>query len=358
MASIDTTTGQVVTPPVPTLVAPPAPTAATVYSAPNIVQAATAPVAAVNPALEDYNAYMNTPEMIAARDNVSTLQQSINAEKSGLRNTTTGLEYQNDSALGTTGASTNLIGRQVGRASELSTNRQAALGEQYQAALAYQQGLEATAKDKYNIIQAEKSKIQSLIAQTGNQAGIKVTDSFETATEKAFNWEKEQKKAAEKKSKDKTDDERAKELKKLISQMGGSTKTKNGGTMKLKELESAYEKLSGEKYKKTESRSDQEWAMKVAQYNKSMAGGTNTEFYKTANALKSQGKDWGYISGELGKKYDLTPGSAYSKQLDAIMTGKSGQAASGEVAKIMNALGVDAETAQKLILEEMKTGSE
>jgi hypothetical protein len=176
---------------------------------------------------------MNTPEMIAARAKTAELQQAINAERQGLRNTTTGLQYQNTGALGTTGASINLIGTQVGRASDVASNRLAGLGENLTAQQTLLNSLEATQKEKYNIIQAEKSKLQSLIAQTGGQAGITTSDTYETAVQKAYQWEKKEKekatKEAESKAKKEADDTRKKSLKSEIAKLGGKTKNKKGG---------------------------------------------------------------------------------------------------------------------------------
>lgn len=274
MASIDTSTGKIVTPPVPSVVTPTVapPTASTVYSAGNLASAS-AGTTTVNPILDEYTQYMNSPELQAAKAKTAEIQSAINAEKAGLRSTTTGLEYQNQQALGTTGASMNLIGTQVGRASSLASDRISALGDQYSSALAYQQGLEQTAREKYNIIAEERSRVKSLIAQTGNQAGILATDTFEVATDKAYKWQKAQDKKAEKKAQEKADEEEKKNLKSLIAKLGGSTKNSKGGSLNLSKLRKEYERLTGEQYKKEQSRADQEWAMKVAAHNKSMASG-------------------------------------------------------------------------------------
>jgi len=58
----------------------------------------------------------------------------------------------------------------------------------------------------------------------------------------------------------------------------------------------------------------------------------STEFWKSANSMKTAGKSWGDIAHQLGANYDLTPGSDYSSQLDAIMTGNAPKATS----KFMN----------------------
>lgn len=326
METIDPTTGQVVpqatpvapvTPPTPTVVQPvQPPTAQTVYSAHNITQAALNPVKAVNPALEEYNAYLKTPEMLAAKARTAELQQAINAEKQGLRSTTTGLEYQNDQALGSTGASMNLIGRQVGRASELSSDRQAALGEQLQAATAYQQGLEQTAREKYNIVQAEKSKINALIVQTGNQAGISPTDTFEVATEKAFKWEQKQKEEA-KKTAQKDD------LKAKLQALG----LKTSGSMK--DLEKRLNKAIKEDKASKKKIADIELALK----NKELAKPYYAPDKKTASDVDQQyssalpllvDKNTGYADAnkvlQLDQEYFQETGKNFSKNtLDRIL---------------------------------------
>ena len=337
MASIDSTTGQIVTPPTPTVAPIPAPTASTVYSAPNIVQAATSPALPVNQAVEEYNAYMNTPELTAARNSVSELQKAINSERAGLRNTTTGLEYQNDNALGTTGASMNLIGRQVGRANELSSNRQAALGDQFSAATAYLQGLENTRKEQYQVYTQEKQRIQELIAQTGNKAGISPTDTYEVAVEKAYKWQEDEKKKEEKKAEEAKKDAYKESLKKELRAMGKSTKGS------IKDLEKKLKKENKEAYEKTKSRSDKEWDMKVASFNKSMndtdkKGTKITALLTKAANMSSGGEAWAkknaalyglkesdvtpYLTGNWGDGYRDTPKSVAPKKIGVDSNGE------------------------------------
>jgi len=335
--------------PAPTVSTVPIPTANTVYGATNIAQAATSPVMAPNPALDEYNAFLNTPDMIAARNSVSTIQNAINSEKQGLRNTTTGLEYQNDASGGTTGASINLIGRQVGRASELSSNRQAALGEQFSAASNYLQSLESTKREQYQIVQAEKQRIQAINAQTGGQAGILPTDTYEVAVQKAYKWQKKQDKKAEKKAKEQSDDDRKKALKSEIAKLGGSSKTKKGGTLSLKELEKEYNRLSGEAYKKSQ--------IKTGDGGKSKNTAITALLTKAANMangdtfIKNNAALYGL------KESDLTPYTSKPNWGDGYRSAPAQSTeATGEVRKIMDALGVDAATAQKMILEEAANG--
>lgn len=302
-----------IVPPVPTIapvVTPP--TAQTVYSAPNITQAATQPVLPVNPAVEEYNSFMNTPELIEARNSVRSFQDAINKERQGLRTTTTGLEYQNDQAGGTTGASVNLIGRQVGRASTLASDRIAALGENLNAATAFVQGLEGERRNQYDVFQQNKSKIQSLIAQTGNKAGITLNDTYESAVEKAFNWQAEQDKKAEKKQKEAAEKAEKEQLKALVIQVGGSTKNKKGGSLSIKDLKKEYERLSGEKFKADKARSDAEWSMRVSNFNKGISDEKNkaiTQLLSQAANMSDGGEEWAKRNAALYglKVADVTP---------------------------------------------------
>ncbi|NCC19320.1 MAG: hypothetical protein EOM29_10315, partial [Bacteroidia bacterium] len=166
------------------------PTVADVYSTSNIAQATTAPVQApLSAGQELYNQFLNTPDIQAAKSNVSAIQKQINEANQAFRNAKTGFEYQNEGAMGTTGASANLIGRQIGRASDLTANQVAALSENLAAQQAYLQGLTSEAQDRYNIAQQERNQIQDLITATKGKANITYTDSYEDALQKAAKYE-------------------------------------------------------------------------------------------------------------------------------------------------------------------------
>lgn len=289
------------------------PTVADVYSTANIAQATTAPVQApLSAGQELYNQFLNTPDIQAAKSNVSAIQKQINEANQAFRNAKTGFEYQNEGAMGTTGASANLIGRQIGRASDLTSNTLAGLGENLSAQQAYLESLTSEASNRYNIAQQERNQIQDLITATKGKANITYTDSYEDALQKAAKYEekvlKEEKKQAEKD-----------ELKKIAKSLGIKT-----SGLSRKEIEKKINKyMKSEKAKEEEIR-----AIEIALKKKSLAGGSGTttnanDFYSTATNLKNSGKSWGDIADTLGKKYDLTPGSDYSQQLDAIMTGKA-----------------------------------
>ena len=239
----DPTTGQPIYN-APTVIAPP--TAQAVYSSPNITQAVTAPVARPNLAdpyaLQDY--YMNSPEMQAAKASIQAGQGQINQVNQGLRTTTTALENQNIGAMGSTGASVNLIGGQTARARSLAGNELSALGETQNANLAYLNTLQADAQNKYAIAQQERSQLQDLIRTTGGKAGISYTDNYESALQKASNYEDKLRKEEEKKAKDATDSNYKSELKAQLRALGLSTKTDKGGTLDIKGMEKKLEKYN------------------------------------------------------------------------------------------------------------------
>ena len=170
------------------------PTAQEVYSSANVSSALSNPVSA--PDLSDpyglYDYYMNSAEIKAAKEQVSGFQNQINQTNQALRTTTTALQNQNAAAQGTTGASINLIGKQVGRARELTSNELSALGENYNAAVANLNTYQTDASNRYQIAQGERSLLQSLITSTGGKAGISYTDSYEKALKKATDYTKKQ----------------------------------------------------------------------------------------------------------------------------------------------------------------------
>lgn len=251
MASINQNTGEIVTTPVPSVVQIPAvatPTASTVYSSDNIASAASG-TPTVNPILDEYTQYMNSPELQAAKAKTAEIQGAINAEKAGLRSTTTGLEYQNQGALGTTGASMNLIGTQVGRASSLASDRISALGDQYTGALTYQQGLEQTAREKYSIIANERQNKLILSTQYPG-AGISATDSYETINKKVTDYQKKLK-----------DDDFKSSLKTLALQFG----LKSSGS--TKDLENRIKKYNKEALNTAKRNSELTYKTALEQYN-------------------------------------------------------------------------------------------
>lgn len=272
----------------------PAPTVADVYSTANIAQTATAPVQApLSAGQELYNQFLSTPDIQAAKSNVAAIQKQINEANQAFRNQKTALEYQNENAMGTTGASANLIGRQIGRASDLTSNTLAGLGENLQAQQAYLNSLMTEASNRYNIAQRERDQIQDLIRQTGGKAGITYTDSYETALQKAAEYEekvaKEEAKKAEKE-----------DLKKTLRSLGLST-----SGLSRKEMEKKLKKyMKSEKAKEEEIRQI-EIALKKKEldkpYYKDTGETTPTTFNEVTqrqmiNEALAGGEDWNSIA--------------------------------------------------------------
>lgn len=306
--------------PTPTVINTPTvavPTVADVYSTANIAQTATAPVQApVSAGQELYNQFLNTPDIQAAKANVSAIQQQINQANQAFRNQKTALEYQNENAMGTTGASANLIGRQIGRASDLTSNTLAGLGENLQAQQAYLESLTSEASNRYNIAQRERDQIQELITATKGKANITYTDSYESALQKAAKYEEDVRKEEEKKLEEKAKEERKRaekdDLKKTLKSLGLST-----SGLSRKEMEKKLEKyMKSEKAKEEEIRQI-EIALKKKELDKPYYAPTGSKeddklvkaFEDDVQRLQTQmdkesgGVDWDYSWNYINNKY-------------------------------------------------------
>ena len=282
------------------------PTVADVYSTSNIAQATTAPVQApLSAGQELYNQFLNTPDIQSAKTNVSAIQAQINAANQAFRNAKTGFEYQNEGAMGTTGASANLIGRQIGRASDLTSNTLAGLGENLSAQQAYLNSLISEASNRYNIAQQERNQIQDLITSTKGKANITYTDSYETALQKAAKYEekilKEEKKQAEKD-----------ELKKTAKSLGIKT-----SGLSRKEIEKKINKYMKSKKAKADEIDAIELALKKKELAKPYYAPTgpdgddklvkafesDVERLQTQMDKKNGGIDWDYSWNYINNKY-------------------------------------------------------
>lgn len=274
------------------------PTASDVYSADNVAQTLTTPATAVD--LSDpyglYDSFLNSADIQAAKAGVTSTQADIDAVNKALRTTTTALEGQNESAMGTTGASVNLIGKQVGRARDLTSNELAALSETLSAQTANLNTLQTDAQNRYAIAQQERAQLQDLIRSTGGKAGINYTDSYEDALKKASKYEEEQMKEAEKKAyKD--------NLKEQLRAFGSSTKG-----LSKNELEKKLKKKMKQAGMADAEMKELELALKRKELNKPYykpdnAGGdttlknsyTNTEQNRFIEEALAGGEDWNAI---------------------------------------------------------------
>lgn len=238
------------------------PTPDQVYSPANVASAMNAPAA--RPDLSDpfglYDFYLNTPEIQAARQALQANQGQIIQANQALRTTTRALENQNENAQGSTGASINLIGRQVGRARQLTADEIAALSEQQQVAQANLDTLLKLGSDRLSIAREERGRLQELIAATGGQAGISFTDTFESAVKKADKY-------IEKKAEKERDSEYKRALQRELILMGESTKTKKGGTLDIKGLEKKLQKLNKEAKDEAKKLADLKYQAALEEFN-------------------------------------------------------------------------------------------
>jgi len=316
----------------------------TVYSADNVAQTLTNPAA--KPDLSDpfgtYSFYMNSPEIQAAKAQAQSVMEAINASRQGLRTTTTALQNQNENAQGGTGASINLIGRQVGRARELTSNELSALSENQMAAQSYLDTLTQDATAKYNIAESQRAQVQDLIRQTGGKAGISYADTYESAVKKADTYmvkqEKEAKKEAYKDS-----------LKQTALQLGIKTNGKN-----TKELEKSLKKYYKSEKEYNNKIKDLELKAKQQALAKSGTGTGSTTAVTALNSLlekaaqmPSGGREW---AASVAKTYGVNPADV------AKATAQNGwEGAYRDAAKLNEQKPLSAESTK--VLENAKSGS-
>ena len=297
--------------PIPTVVgATPPPTIQDVYSGDNIQQASTAPAPAPN--LQDpyglYDQFMGSQELKDARANVLATQGMINTSKQALRTTTEALNNQNEQAMGGTGASINLIGKQVGRARNLTSNELAGLGETLQGQQALLGSLESDAQNRYNIALREREQLNDLIRQTGGQAGITYTDSYEGAIKKAQAWEREELKRKEKEAEKRAKKERKRqeraELKKMLRAIGKKT---SGSKREMRRRLRKYYKKQGAYEDKMK---DLDYRIKLKAFNKPYykptSGGGNDKLQEGYAGIKN------FFERNKGNDGKVSP-SAYRK---------------------------------------------
>jgi hypothetical protein len=274
--TVITTTQAPPVPPVAPVVPPVNPT--DVYSGGNIAQTLNAPVA--KPDLSDpfgvRSFYLDSPEIKAAKEAAKATAEAINAAKSGLRTTTTALQNQNDQAMGGTGASINLIGRQVGRARDLTSNELAALSDNQLANNAYLDTLTQDATAKYQIAEGQRGQLQDLIRQTGGKAKIAYTDNYETAVSKAQSY-------LDKQAKQEKNDNYKQGLKAAALDLGLKT---DGST---KDLEKRIKKVKASAISEAKRNADLAYKTNVAQYNK-MIESTKPKTFDIASLFPNQGQ--------------------------------------------------------------------
>lgn len=290
----------------PTVISPNVPTVTPqqAYSPANVAQTLTSPVA--KPDLSDPFAtrdfYMNSPEIKAAKAQAQSVMEAINASRQGLRTTTTALQNQNEQAQGGTGASINLIGRQVGKARELTSNELSALSENQMAAQSYLDTLTQDANANYAIAESQRAQVQDLIRQTGGKAKITYADTYESAVKKADSYMKKQEKEAKESAyKD--------SLKQTALQLGIKTTGKN-----TKELEKSLKKY----YKSDREYNEKVKALELQAKQKALSGGGSgsttavtalNSLLEKAAQMPSGGREW---AASVAKTYGVNPADVAS----------------------------------------------
>lgn len=240
----------------------PAPTAADVYSSDNIAQAVVQPTAKLD--LSDpsgiYDYYMKGEDVTAKQSQYEKDLAALGKAKSTAasrqlaieQNPLEGMQY--------------IVGAQS-RAGQLDAAQISALADAVGVSQSALLAAKETAREKANIAMEQRSQLTSLITQ---YPGAKITyyDTIDSAAKKIEKYNKQKEK-----------DEYKDELKKQLISLGKSTKG-----LSTKELEKKLKKYNKEALSEAKSRSDQEWNMKVAQFNKSMSdnGLSQTEI-KTKN---------------------------------------------------------------------------
>jgi len=219
-------TQQIITaPPIP---APP--TASTVYSAPNITQAVTAPVAPPN--LSDpmgiYDYYVKGADVTNAQNQSIADQQALAKAKATAQARQLAIE-QNPLE-----SQQFIVGAQS-RAGQLDAQQLSALADAAGVSQSAYLAARETASQKANILMDQRNELTRLIASNPG-AGITYTDSYETAIEKVAKYQDEKIKEADKKEEKKLEEKNKQEIKDLAISLGISIKNDKGGTKSTENL--------------------------------------------------------------------------------------------------------------------------
>lgn len=196
------------------------------YSADNIQQAATAPVAPPNYsdpyALRDY--FMNSPDIVASRNSLSEANRAL-------------MEIRNSGRTQQQAIKELPMAMNVIRGSQAVAGEQASLREQAAAEslLASQSTYDTLAREasaRYSIAQEERGKLQEIITQTGGKAGITYADNFEEALKKATDYQTKIQKKEKKEAEEMAKKEEKEKLRDLASSFGISTKGLSRGELR------------------------------------------------------------------------------------------------------------------------------
>lgn len=236
-AQYGTLAAQPTTPTAPPVVNPnvPTPPVSEVLSPTNVAQTLTAPAAPY-----DYSDPLKIQARVREELGLGKVESEYQAAIDNLRKFDTGTATQQfniEQELNPLGV---IRGEQATAAGQRSLYRQGyadtaqALADRYNA-------LNTEATNRFNILNAERSTLQSLmIANPG--AKITYTDTVETANKKVADWQKKEAKKAEKKAKEAEKEAYKKQLKAALIDAGLSTKGAKGGSLSSKEMEALLTK--------------------------------------------------------------------------------------------------------------------
>lgn len=197
------------------------PQASQVYSPTNVQQTMTSPAQAPNYAdpfaLRDY--FYNSPDVVAARNEVKNLTNTLNAFDTSQNQQQNYLENQ-------TVAMPVITGEQANQARLGATQREA-LSRELLAKQSFLDSATTEANAKYQVALGQRDQLQSLITQTSGKAGISYADSYETALKKADKYVTKQ---AEKQAKEARDQAEKDQLRQMYLQEFGKLPKKGMST--------------------------------------------------------------------------------------------------------------------------------
>ena len=264
------------------------PQASQVYSTTNVQQTMTNPAQAPDYSdpfkLRDY--FYNTPDVVAARNDVKNLTNSLNAFDTSQNQQQNYLENQ-------TIAMPVITGEQANQARLGATQREA-LSRELLAKQSFLDSATNEANSKYQIAQEQRGQLQSLITATSGKAGISYADSYETALQKADKYvtkqaEEQAKEARKQAEKDTLRQMYLQEFGKLPKK-GMSTKDISKKLGKSKAEQKAFQKQLDQLELQT-----RQTALSQAKSNLAQSGSSNQSNVSLANAssalLASRGTD-------------------------------------------------------------------
>lgn len=274
------------------------------YSASNMQSAVTNPTAAPN--LADPYGLQNS---IYANNGVDAAQQAYLAEVDKLRKFDTGTVGQQVS-----------ISEELNPMSVIRGEQSTALGQRSLARTGFADTANAVrdlylakkdiADRQYSTAKEQRDQLTNLIVQNPG-AGITYADTIDSAAAKMNSFRISEESKVKKEAEQAKKDSEKSAFKDALRSLG----LKTSGS--YKELEKRLTKANKEAVSLAKSRSDQEYNMKIAQFNKSMSGGSGkvSELKALDDAFNKTGGDWGKTVQILQRNYDVSAGSAIDNEL-------------------------------------------